>query len=99
MSKKNQAIRILVHDAKKADSAFYELQRVKRLITDVIICGIPTVNRAVINEQQGKSGHYELLAEGYGLRQVMTTDGVVGLESTSNHIAEVESVLGIEAAR
>jgi DNA-directed RNA polymerase III subunit RPC1 len=39
------------------------------------------------------------LAEGYGLREVMNTDGVVGTETTSNHVMEVEKILGIEAAR
>jgi DNA-directed RNA polymerase III subunit RPC1 len=34
-----------------------------------------------------------------GLREVMTVDGVVGEKTTSNHIMEVEKVLGIEAAR
>lgn len=31
--------------------------------------------------------------------QVMTTEGVIGTETTSNHIMEVQKVLGIEAAR
>lgn len=57
------------------------------------------MTRAVINEQEGRSGHYELLAEGYGLQQVMAMDGIVGTTTCSNHLMEVEKVLGIEAAR
>lgn len=37
--------------------------------------------------------------EGNGLQQVMTTLGIVGEHTISNHIIEVEKVLGIEAAR
>jgi DNA-directed RNA polymerase III subunit RPC1 len=42
--------------------------------------GIPTVQRAVINVRgktgpSGKAGDNELLVEGYGLQQVMTTEG------------------------
>ena len=29
----------------------------------------------------------------------MTTEGIIGTSTTSNHIAEIEQVLGIEAAR
>lgn len=43
--------------------------------------------------------YFELLVEGVGLQEVMTTEGVVGRNTTSNHIMEVEKVLGIEAAR
>lgn len=40
-----------------------------------------------------------LQVEGVGLRDVMTKPGIIGARTTSNHIVEVESVLGIEAAR
>lgn len=58
--------------------------------------GVPGLQRAVI--QQTTSGK-DLLVEGEGLREVMTTDGVIGWKTTSNHVMEVEKVLGIEAAR
>ena len=54
------------------------------------------MQRAVI--QQTTSGK-DLLVEGEGLREVMITDGVIGWKTTSNHVMEVEKVLGIEAAR
>ena len=34
-----------------------------------------------------------------GLQAVMGTEGVIGRETTSNHIIEVQQTLGIEAAR
>ncbi|KXS18584.1 beta and beta-prime subunits of DNA dependent RNA-polymerase [Gonapodya prolifera JEL478] len=73
------------------------LHTLKRALPKVIIKGIPTVNRAVINEEKDKT--FKLLVEGYGLRHVMNTEGVRGANVTSNHIMEVLSVLGIEAAR
>lgn len=79
--------------------AYYEMKKLKRALPAVVIMGIPTINRAVINEQEGKSGLYELLAEGYGMREVMNIDGIVGTETKSNHVNEMEKVLGIEAAR
>jgi DNA-directed RNA polymerase beta' subunit len=58
--------------------------------------GIHQCARAVISKDNGP---VELLVEGQGLKQVMVTPGVVGKETKSNHIMEVEKVLGIEAAR
>ena len=40
-----------------------------------------------------------MLVEGYGLGEVIGAPGVDGVNTTTNHVAEVESVLGIEAAR
>jgi DNA-directed RNA polymerase III subunit RPC1 len=42
---------------------------------------------------------YTLVVEGTDLRSVLTTPGVDGYRTESNHIMEVASVLGIEAAR
>ena len=42
---------------------------------------------------------YVMMAEGYDLRSVMTTPGVQGEKTLSNHIIEMEEILGIEAAR
>lgn len=78
---------------------FYQLQNYKRALPKVVVKGVPTIVRAVINEQEGHPGRFELLAEGYGLKDVMTIDGIIGTETVSNHIMEVEKVLGIEAAR
>jgi DNA-directed RNA polymerase III subunit RPC1 len=42
---------------------------------------------------------YNLLVDGHNLLGVMTTPGIKGSHTTSNHIVEVEQTLGIEAAR
>ncbi|KAL0083699.1 hypothetical protein J3Q64DRAFT_1748787 [Phycomyces blakesleeanus] len=91
-------IRVYVH-AKQDESMYYSLKAIKRLLCAVIIKGLPSVVRAVISEKAGGSGSKQLLVEGYGLLDVMTTDGIIGENTTSNHIMEVAQVLGIEAAR
>jgi DNA-directed RNA polymerase beta' subunit len=63
----------------------------------VIVMGIPSVERAVISKE--KDGRYNLLVEGTNLQAVMATAGVLGLKTTTNHVAEIERYLGIEAAR
>lgn len=83
------------------DGAGYRrLMALRRALPHVAVKGIPGLHRAVIQEEvEGVARKKKLLVEGVGLREVMTTDGVVGVKTTSNHIMEVESVLGIEAAR
>ena len=73
------------------------LHALQSLLPRVLVQGIPSVDRAVVNDLGG--GRYNLLVEGTALRAVMTTDGVRGVETTSNHVIEVEQTLGIEAAR
>ena len=70
----------------------------------ISVQGVPSIRRAIINikdsnDHRGKKGDKELLVEGYGLQKVMTTQGIVGEQTTSNHVIEVSQVLGIEAAR
>lgn len=83
--------------------AYFALQALKTELPNVIVQGIPTVNRAVINYEEGQSAtaakSLHLLVEGYGLAEVMGIPGVDGLNTTSNHVIEVEKTLGIEAAR
>lgn len=81
----------------KTKSASQCMQDLKETLPGVIISGIPSVSRAVINDTGG--GKFNLLVEGYGLADVMATVGVNGVKTTSNHVIEVEKVLGIEAAR
>ena len=50
-------------------------------------------------DDSGGGRRYKLLVEGMNLQAVMGTKGVKGSSCTSNHTAEVESTLGIEAAR
>lgn len=66
----------------------------------LILQGISSVTRAIIHMDEGKGGEkYKLLVEGMNLQAVMATRGVKGTATTSNHTAEAEKALGIEAAR
>eukprot|EP00956_Cyclotella_meneghiniana_P004281 scaffold5251_cov75-Cyclotella_meneghiniana.AAC.3 len=92
-------LRVCVPD--KGDTpTYFIMQALKVALPKVIVQGISTVNRAVINEENknGKTD-YHLLVEGYGLAEVMGSPGVDGRHTTTNHIIEVEQTLGVEAAR
>ena len=78
------------------------MQALKNALPRVVVGGVPSITRAVVNEDEGcPAGDetYHLLVEGYGLADVMGCPGIKGTETTTNHVAEVEAVLGIEAAR
>ncbi|WPK24139.1 hypothetical protein PUMCH_001399 [Australozyma saopauloensis] len=79
------------------NAVFFRMQQLKRALPDVVIKGFSKISRAVINIRDDNKK--ELLVEGYGLKEVMSTDGIVGTKTTTNHILEVYEVLGIEAAR
>ena len=81
-------------------SLYFTMQVLKTALPHVIVQGIPSVNRAVINETS-KDGEksYNLLVEGYGLQDVMGSPGIDGRHTWTNHVLEVEQVLGVEAAR
>ncbi len=79
---------------------FFSLQHIKNALPRVIVCGIPTVERAIINEvKHAGTTKYHLLVEGYNLGAVMATPGVRAVESKSNNVIEIQHTLGIEAAR
>ncbi|KZV97740.1 beta and beta-prime subunits of DNA dependent RNA-polymerase [Exidia glandulosa HHB12029] len=93
-------IRIFV----EGEGSYFRLRELRRALPDVIVKGVPSVQRAVIvkkdkEDKRGKKDEKELIVEGYGLQEVMITEGIIGTHTTSNHIIEVAKVLGIEAAR
>lgn len=79
---------------------YFQLQALKKLLPNAVVCGIRSTSRAVINKDDKKSPtRYNLLVEGYGLLNVMATPGIKSSSTSSNHVMEVEKTLGIEAAR
>ncbi|KAI8459810.1 DNA-directed RNA polymerase III subunit C1 [Phakopsora pachyrhizi] len=84
-------------DGGKSLPFYQRLMFLRRVLPGVVIKGLPKAGRTVINKNA--SNEFELLVEGYGLRDVMTTNGVVGTRTMPNHIMEAQTVLGIEAAR
>jgi len=104
----NDRLRIIPPDLKDTSKGIraekkitFTMQALRTVIPHVIVQGYSSVNRAVINEELDNSGSksYYLLVEGYGLREVMGCPGVDGLNTKSNHIMDMQDVLGIEAAR
>lgn len=75
----------------------FSLESLLLVLPKVIIKGIASVARAVINKD--KSGKFKLLVEGTNMQAVMATDGVKGTATSTNHVHEIEKFLGIEAAR
>lgn len=92
-------LRVFVPDS--GDSpVYFTMQALKVALPKVIVQGIPSVNRAVINEENEDGGtQYHLLIEGTGLLEVMGSPGIDGRFTTTNHVIEVERTLGVEAAR
>ncbi|KAJ8919935.1 hypothetical protein NQ315_006464 [Exocentrus adspersus] len=77
----------------------FALNELKELLPNVVVKGLPTVNRAVIAREDKGNTTYSLCVEGDNLREVMATYGVEGTRTVSNNIMEVYHTLGIEAAR
>lgn len=99
-SKSESLARTASSDYKFSDtnnSLFFRMQHLKRMLPDVVIKGLSNISRAVINIKDDSKK--ELLVEGYGLKDVMSTDGIVGTKTYTNHVLEIYEVLGIEAAR
>ncbi|KAK6882928.1 DNA-directed RNA polymerase III subunit RPC1 [Candida tropicalis] len=84
-------------DSDQRNALFFRMQHLKRVLPSICIKGLPNIFRAVINIKD--DGKKELLVEGYGLKEVMNTEGIVGTKTTTNHVLEVNEILGIEAAR
>jgi len=79
---------------------YFSLQALKAALPNAVVKGIPSTKRAVLNKKEtGDKVAYSLLVEGYGLREVMATPGIEPSKTSSNHVVEVEKILGIEAAR
>lgn len=78
------------------EKTYFSLQDLKTKLPHVIVHGISSIERAVITKEKDR---YKLLVEGTGLRQVLGTSGVKAKACWSNHVLEMEEVLGIEAAR
>lgn len=81
------------------EKLFHNIQFLKRALPKVIVSGIPTINRAIITKNEQDKTSLELLLEGTNLLPVFGTPGVNTRDTVSNNILEIESVLGIEAAR
>ncbi|KAJ2615145.1 DNA-directed RNA polymerase III subunit C1 (rpo31) [Coemansia sp. RSA 1365] len=78
---------------------YYALQTLKRALPHIVVHGVPEAHRSAILQSEDGSGQLSLSVEGYSLREAMTTDGIDGRHTFSNHIMDNLRFLGIEAAR
>eukprot|EP00271_Cylindrocystis_brebissonii_P003380 TRINITY_DN1429_c0_g2_i2.p1 TRINITY_DN1429_c0_g2~~TRINITY_DN1429_c0_g2_i2.p1 ORF type:complete len:426 (+),score=95.17 TRINITY_DN1429_c0_g2_i2:436-1713(+) len=104
MKLKEQHIRVLSADKLVVESPernraklYFNLYFLRDTLPRVIVKGIPSVERAVINDAGG--GKYNLLVEGTNLLAVLGTEGVDPGRTSCNHVMEAQAYLGIEAAR
>ncbi|XP_061361835.1 DNA-directed RNA polymerase III subunit 1 [Gastrolobium bilobum] len=94
-------LEVVPQDADRSKIHF-QLHYLENLLPSVVVKGIKTAERVVIDKEEDKERKVEkfkLLVEGMGLREVMGVEGVDGRKTVSNHIIEVRDTLGIEAAR
>ena len=81
------------------DNMYFSLLTIKKNLPDIMVSGVKTINRVVINKKKDDENNYILAIEGTGLNEVMKTPGIDYKHCTSNNIDEIANVLGIEAAR
>lgn len=78
---KTSRIRVYIKDTNenRGEGVYERLKYLKRAIPDVQIKGLPRVDRGVIAKDEKDSSVNRLLVTGYGLAEVMGTDGMSDL--------------------
>ncbi len=79
------------------NKTYHELLRLEKDVSDNLVKGIEGIKRAIV--RRGPDGEYMLYTEGSALKKVLRIEGVDSRRTTTNNIAEIAEVLGIEAAR
>ncbi|KAG5965333.1 hypothetical protein E4U57_004170 [Claviceps arundinis] len=93
-AKKTHRVKIALEDS---GDMLLRANFLRRALPGVPISGYSEATRAII--QTSEQNTHKVLVEGYGLRECMTTEGVIGTQTRSNNVMECRDVLGIEAAR
>jgi DNA-directed RNA polymerase III subunit RPC1 len=82
---------------------YFTLQLIKSQLANIPVAGLNTIKRAVIQEVKGKTEDdpktYSIFVEGNDVLGVMAQVGVRSDVTKSNHLLQIQSTLGIEAAR
>jgi DNA-directed RNA polymerase subunit A" len=79
------------------NNLYHELLRLEEKVSSTLVKGIEGIRRVIV--RRGSDGEYMLYTEGSALKKVMKIEGIDFSRSTTNNIAEIAEVLGIEAAR
>jgi DNA-directed RNA polymerase III subunit RPC1 len=79
----------------------FVLQQLLLKLPKLPVSGLEGISRVLISTDTDKGGNkvYRLFVEGNALLNVMTSNGIDWKSTVANDVAEVERVLGIEAAR
>ncbi len=89
---------VIVVSCPPENPSYKVLQALSKAVRSAIIKGIEAVERAIIVEDKANGG-YKIVTEGSDLRAVLAVEHVDTSKVRTNDICEIESVLGIEAAR
>ncbi|MFH1200338.1 MAG: DNA-directed RNA polymerase subunit A', partial [Candidatus Micrarchaeota archaeon] len=81
---------------KPAQDSLKSIRKTTSKLMEVVLKGIPGINRAIILE---KDGIYSIATEGSNLEAVLKMPEVDSHRTTTNDTMEVKRVLGVEAAR
>lgn len=89
---------------KQSDNLLFAIKEMQRKLLKLHICGCPNIKQTVIqvtdkDTPNDVKGEAKLFASGIGFKEVLTLDGIDCYRTMSNHIMEIQQVLGIEAAR
>ncbi|ABN69905.1 DNA-directed RNA polymerase, subunit A' [Staphylothermus marinus F1] len=87
----------VIHIALRSEKIDYtKVEKIRTKIANTKIKGIKGITKVII---QKRGDEYILVAEGSNLAEVMKVPGVDYRKVYTNNIAEIEEILGIEAAR
>ncbi|MCD6202990.1 MAG: DNA-directed RNA polymerase subunit A'' [Methanophagales archaeon] len=79
------------------NNSYHELLRLEERVANMLVHGIEGIRRAIVRKSQ--DGEYMVYTEGSALKKISRIEGVDFSRTTTNNIAEIADVLGIEAAR
>ncbi len=78
---------------------YHELRKLEKDLNNLSVKGIEGIMRGIVRRENEGDGEYMLYTEGSALKKVWGIEGVDFNRTTTNNIAEIADVLGIEAAR
>jgi DNA-directed RNA polymerase subunit A" len=80
------------------ERSYHELLKLEAKVSNILVKGKEGIRRVLV--RRNPSGEYMLYTEGSALKKVLSkVEGVDFRRTTTNNIAEIAEVLGIEAAR
>jgi len=79
------------------NNLYHELLRLEAKVSNKLVTGIEGIKRVIVRKDT--DGEYMLYTEGSALKKIRGIEGVDFRRTTTNNIAEIAEVLGIEAAR